>query len=231
MTRGGASCPTGWPCSGSAVIVVLVLLAAFARPCSRRTIRSARTCRARSPGRLAEFPLGTDEFGRCILAASSTARGSRCWSACIATAHRRGRGHPARAPRRLLPARSTASVMRSMDVLLAFPSILLAIAIVAALGPSLPNVMIAVGIRSIPSFARLTPLDGARPQGARVRPGRPRAGRRAPARALPPHPPQQRLAAARLLLDAGGDRDPARRDPVVPRPRRAAADARSGGRW
>ena len=47
-------------------------------------------------------------------------------------------------------------VMRSMDVLLAFPSILLAIAIVAALGPSLPNVMIAVGVRSIPSFARLT---------------------------------------------------------------------------
>src|SRR5258708_2857899 len=47
-------------------------------------------------------------------------------------------------------------VMRTMDVLLAFPSILLAIAIVAALGPSLPNVMIAVGVRSIPSFARLT---------------------------------------------------------------------------
>ena len=46
--------------------------------------------------------------------------------------------------------------MRTMDVLLAFPSILLAIAIVAALGPSLPNVMIAVGVRSIPSFARLT---------------------------------------------------------------------------
>lgn len=40
--------------------------------------------------------------------------------------------------------------------LLAFPSILLAIAIVAALGPSLVNVMIAVGLRSIPSFARLT---------------------------------------------------------------------------
>ena len=45
--------------------------------------------------------------------------------------------------------------MRTMDVLLAFPSILLAIAIVAALGPSLGNVMITVGVRSIPSFARL----------------------------------------------------------------------------
>src|SRR5437016_12774818 len=43
-----------------------------------------------------------------------------------------------------------------MDVLLAFPSILLAIAVVAALGPSLGNVMIAVGVRSIPSFARVS---------------------------------------------------------------------------
>ena len=46
--------------------------------------------------------------------------------------------------------------MRVMDILLAFPGILLAIAVMAALGPSLTNVMIAVGIRSIPSFARLT---------------------------------------------------------------------------
>jgi peptide/nickel transport system permease protein len=46
-------------------------------------------------------------------------------------------------------------VMRLMDVLLAIPSILLAISIVAALGPGLQNVMIAVGIGSIPSYARI----------------------------------------------------------------------------
>jgi len=46
-------------------------------------------------------------------------------------------------------------IMRLMDVLLAIPGILLAIAIAAALGPGLVNVMIAVGIASIPRYARI----------------------------------------------------------------------------
>ena len=45
-------------------------------------------------------------------------------------------------------------IMRVMDVMLAFPGILLAIAIVAILGPSLFNVMIAVGIEAIPVYTR-----------------------------------------------------------------------------
>ncbi len=46
-------------------------------------------------------------------------------------------------------------IMRLMDILLSFPSILLAICVVTILGPGLVNVMIAVGIRSIPSYARI----------------------------------------------------------------------------
>ncbi|WP_394580813.1 nickel transporter permease [Cytobacillus firmus] len=46
-------------------------------------------------------------------------------------------------------------IMRFIDVLLAFPGLLLALAIVSALGPSLINVMIAVGVFSIPTFARI----------------------------------------------------------------------------
>ena len=46
-------------------------------------------------------------------------------------------------------------IMRSMDILLSIPSILLAISIVAALGPGLVNLMIAVGISSIPRYARI----------------------------------------------------------------------------
>lgn len=49
-----------------------------------------------------------------------------------------------------------AILMRLMDVLMAFPGILLAIAIVSALGPGLVNAMIAVGVQSVPSFARIT---------------------------------------------------------------------------
>ncbi|MCO5178110.1 MAG: ABC transporter permease [Thermomicrobiales bacterium] len=46
-------------------------------------------------------------------------------------------------------------IMRCMDALLAFPTLVLALAITAALGPSLTNVMIAVGVVGIPSYARL----------------------------------------------------------------------------
>lgn len=46
-------------------------------------------------------------------------------------------------------------IMRVMDVLLAFPSLLLAIAIVTVLGPGLINALIAIGIVSIPAYARV----------------------------------------------------------------------------
>jgi ABC-type dipeptide/oligopeptide/nickel transport system permease subunit len=46
-------------------------------------------------------------------------------------------------------------VMRIMDVILGFPSLLLAIAIVAVLGPGLQNALIAIAIVSIPAYARV----------------------------------------------------------------------------
>jgi peptide/nickel transport system permease protein len=46
-------------------------------------------------------------------------------------------------------------IMRVMDVLLAFPALLLAIAIVAVLGPGLLNALIAIAIVSIPIYARV----------------------------------------------------------------------------
>src|ERR671916_2450341 len=50
---------------------------------------------------------------------------------------------------------SDSVLMRLMDVLLAFPSILLAIVIVSVLGASLPNAMLAIGIVFIPQMARV----------------------------------------------------------------------------
>jgi peptide/nickel transport system permease protein len=47
-------------------------------------------------------------------------------------------------------------IMRMVDVMLAFPSILLALAIVAALGTGLINLIIATGLYVIPQYARLT---------------------------------------------------------------------------
>jgi peptide/nickel transport system permease protein len=47
-------------------------------------------------------------------------------------------------------------LMRLVDAILAFPALILAIALVAALGPSLRNAMIAIGVVQVPVYARLT---------------------------------------------------------------------------
>jgi peptide/nickel transport system permease protein len=46
-------------------------------------------------------------------------------------------------------------LMRLMDVLLAFPSLLLALAVVGALGPGLTNAILAIAIVNIPQYARI----------------------------------------------------------------------------
>ena len=139
---------------GLALIALLILLAAFAAQVAPRDpIRQDLPSALAPPSR--DFPLGADEFGRCILSRILYGARLSLVVGVLATAI----GAVTGILLGLLAgyfARLDAPVMRAMEVLLAFPAILLAIAIVAALGPSLVNVMIAVGLRSIPSFARLT---------------------------------------------------------------------------
>jgi ABC-type dipeptide/oligopeptide/nickel transport system permease subunit len=134
-----------------AVFVVVALLAPWVAP--NDPIRQSLPDTLRGPS--LRFPLGTDEFGRCVL--SRILHGARLslLVGVLATAI----GATAGISLGLIAGyfkRLDGYVMRGMDILLAFPGVLLAIAVMAALGPSLPNVMIAVGIRSVPSFARLT---------------------------------------------------------------------------
>ena len=51
--------------------------------------------------------------------------------------------------------RADGVIMRVVDAMLAFPGLLLALTVIAALGPGLTNVMLAVGISSVPLYARL----------------------------------------------------------------------------
>ena len=53
------------------------------------------------------------------------------------------------------PAGSISAIMRSIDTLMAFPYFLLAIAIIAALGPGLVNGMVAVAVVNIPFYGRI----------------------------------------------------------------------------
>lgn len=100
------------------------------------------------------FPLGTDQYGRDML--SRLIFGARISVAVGAASVGLGLllgvflGVLAGFYRRL-----DRPIMMLVDVLIAFPGILLAIAIVAALGPGLENVVFAVALFSVPTFARI----------------------------------------------------------------------------
>lgn len=102
-----------------------------------------------------QFPLGTDASGRDLL--SRLMHGARlslilgfipvCLSLVL--------GVPLGLLAGYLGGKVDEVIMRIIDVLLAFPSILLALIVVAVLGQGVINLMIAVGIAHAPSFARV----------------------------------------------------------------------------
>ncbi len=99
--------------------------------------------------------LGTDQFGRDVL--SRLIYGSRIslQVGLIAVSISLLVGGAIGAIGGYFGGRVDSVLMRLMDVQLAIPTILLAIVISSALGPGLVNLMVAVGITSIPRFARL----------------------------------------------------------------------------
>jgi peptide/nickel transport system permease protein len=100
-------------------------------------------------------PFGTDQLGRDVLArvvdggrfSFAVAFGSVAVAATVGTTLGVLSGYGGALWRE--------TVMRVMDLLLAFPAVLLALTIVAVLGHSLPNLVLALGIVYIPQFARI----------------------------------------------------------------------------
>lgn len=106
-------------------------------------------------GPTAQHLMGTDEFGRDVfsrlLAGARLSLGSALAAVIVGAALGTILGILAGYYGGILEA----LVMRSSDVLFAMPDILLCIAIVAIIGPGLINVIIAVTVFTIPSFARI----------------------------------------------------------------------------
>ena len=140
---------------GVAILLVLIV-AAIAAPALapfdplKQNLRQALA----PPG--AEHLLGTDEFGRDIL--SRILYGARislrvgvmvvALSGTIGVVLGMVAGY--------YEGQIDAVISRALDVLLAFPSLLLAIAIITVLGPSLINALFAIAIAQVPRYARVT---------------------------------------------------------------------------
>jgi len=139
---------------GLIVLLLLIVLAALA-PVIAPYSWAEQSIINRWKGPSAEHLFGTDELGRDVL--SRILYGGRFSLAigfgAVLLSFTVGVliGTLSGFYRRLDPI-----IMRFVDIMLAFPSILLALAIVAALGPGFLNTVIVIGVTEIPGFIRLT---------------------------------------------------------------------------
>ncbi|OWY39221.1 dipeptide ABC transporter permease DppC [Xenophilus sp. AP218F] len=107
-------------------------------------------------GGSAQFLFGTDELGRDIL--SRLIHGARLslFIGLMSVVMALIPGVILGLLAAFFPKALGASIMRLMDIMMALPSLLLAVAIMAILGPGLTNAMIAIATVSLPAYVRLT---------------------------------------------------------------------------
>lgn len=141
---------------GLAILLVLVFCAIFANQLADyETLVIKQDMSIRLQGPSAEHWLGTDEYGRDILA--RLIHGSRISLVVglVSVSISLVVGGLCGALAGYYGGIIDNVIMRVMDVLLAVPSILLSITIVAAFGTNLFNVMVAIGMSSVPGYARI----------------------------------------------------------------------------
>ncbi|WP_421683206.1 ABC transporter permease subunit [Stutzerimonas urumqiensis] len=104
----------------------------------------------------ARFPLGTDELGRDMLSRLIFGAQLSLLIGLASVVFSLIPGILLGLIAGFSPTRAGPFIMRLMDIMLALPSLLLAVAIVAILGPGLINTIFAIAIVSLPSYVRLT---------------------------------------------------------------------------
>jgi len=102
-----------------------------------------------------KFLLGTDEAGRDILSRLMFGARMSFWIGCVSVVLALFPGIVLGLCAAFFGWADT-PIMRAMDVLLALPSLLLAVAVVAIIGPGLTNTMFAIAIVALPGYVRLT---------------------------------------------------------------------------
>jgi peptide/nickel transport system permease protein len=135
-----------------AILVVTAILAPFLAPYNPYTV--ALDQRLLPPG--GAHPLGTDELGRDILSRLIYGARVALWVGVVTVLLAGTIGITGGLVAGYLGGRWDAVIMRLVDVFLAFPVIILAIAIVAVRGPGLTNVLIALGLVYWTTYARVS---------------------------------------------------------------------------
>jgi len=110
---------------------------------------------ARLVGPTGSHPFGTDEFGRDLLTRILFGARPILLAGLLSVCSAMAVGIVIGTSAAFWGGRLDDVLMRLMDVMLSFPAILLAILIVASLGPGLANAIIAIAFSMIPFFARL----------------------------------------------------------------------------
>ena len=141
---------------GLAVVVILILVAVFAdQIADYNTVVIKQDVVHRFQGPSAEHWFGTDELGRDIFARLVHGARISLLVGVVAVAIALATGGTLGAIAGYFGGVVDNVIMRVMDVFLSIPILLLAIMIVAALGSSMTNLMIAIGLASMPTFARV----------------------------------------------------------------------------
>lgn len=140
---------------GLVVLAVLAVVAVFADAIAPYTINEVNIANRLSPPS-ADFIFGTDELGRDVFSRVIIASRVSLQVGFISVGLAMAIGVPIGLIAGYYGKLIDSVLMRMMDVLFSFPAILLAIAILAALGAGITNAMIAIGIVYTPIFARIT---------------------------------------------------------------------------
>lgn len=140
---------------GLVVITLFVLMAIFAPLLAPYDPVRDQSLSERFAGPSAAHPLGQDELGRDILSRIIYGARISLTAGLAAVAFATVGGTVVGLIAGYAGGRTDSILMRLMDVLLAFPSILLAIVIVSILGQGLTNALLAVGIILLPQMARV----------------------------------------------------------------------------